>query len=130
MSNNISPEQLGAAIQEELEIYSASIREGVKTEAEKAVKKLVQTTKAAAPVGHRGKFKRAITYVESTRHVKSPSFTWGAKSPEHRLVHLLVNGHAARDGGRVGSKLLLASLLEEAEKDFENGIRRVIEDGQ
>lgn len=129
MSNNIPPEQLGAAIQEELELYSTSVREGVKNEAEKAVKKLVQTTKAAAPVGHRGKFKKAITYVESTRHVKSPSFTWGARSPEHRLVHLLVHGHATRDGGRVGSKLPLASLLGEAEKDFENGVRRVIEDG-
>lgn len=129
MSKNISPEQLGDAIQEELELYSASVREGVKTEAQKAVKKLVKTTKTAAPVGYRGAFKRAITYRESTKHLRSPSFTWGARAPEHRLVHLLVHGHATRDGGRVGSRLPLAPLLEEVEKDFENGVRRVIEDG-
>lgn len=129
MSKSIPPEQLGAAVQEELELYSASVREGVRAEAEKAIKKLVKATKAAAPVGHRGKFKKAITYVDSTRHVKSPSFTWGARSPEHRLVHLLVHGHATRDGGRVNSKLPLATLLEEAEKEFEDGLRRVIEDG-
>lgn len=129
MSKNISPGQLGAAIQEELGIYGENVRNGIKTEAEKAIKKLVKTTKAAAPVGHRGKFKRAITYVDSSKNPRTPSYIWGAKAPEHRLVHLLVNGHATRDGGRVGSRLPLATLLEEAEKDFENGIRRVIEDG-
>lgn len=129
MSKSISPEQLGAAIQEELELYSASVREGVRQEAEKAIQKLVQTTKAAAPVGHRGKFKRAITYEETTKAAQSPSFTWGVRGKEASLTHLLVHGHATRDGGRVGSKLPLATLLDEAEKEFEDGLRRVIEDG-
>lgn len=128
-STIISPEQLSAAIQEELSLYSADVREGVKAEAKKAIQKLVKTTKAAAPVGHRGAFKRAITYRESTKKLRSPSYTWGARAPEHRLVHLLVHGHATRDGGRVGSKLPLASLLAEAEKEFEAGVRRIIEHG-
>lgn len=126
-STTISPEQLSAAIQEELGVYGDSIRDGVDKEAEKAIKKLVSDTKAAAPVGHRGKFKRAITYVKGSGGVRSPSYVWGAKAPEHRLVHLLVHGHATRDGGRVGSKLPLASLLAEAEKEFEAGVRRIIE---
>ncbi len=128
-STTISAEQLSAAIQEELGVYGDSIRDGVDKEAEKAIKKLVSDTKAAAPVGHRGKFKRAITYVKGSGGVRSPSYVWGAKAPEHRLVHLLVHGHATRDGGRVGSKLPLASLLAEAEKEFEAGVRRIIEHG-
>lgn len=128
-STIISPEQLSAAIQGELGVYGDSIRDGVDKEAEKAIKKLVSDTKAAAPVGHRGKFKRAITYVKGSGGVRSPSYVWGAKAPEHRLVHLLVHGHATRDGGRVGSKLPLASLLAEAEKEFEAGVRRIIEHG-
>lgn len=128
-STTISPEQLSAAIQEELGVYGDSIRDGVDKEAEKAIKKLVSDTKAAAPVGHRGKFKRAITYVKGSGGVRSPSYVWGAKAPEHRLVHLLVHGHATRDGRRVGSKLPLASLLSEAEKEFEAGVRRIIEHG-
>lgn len=128
-STIISPEQLSAAIQAELGVYGDSIRDGVDKEAEKAIKKLVSDTKAAAPVGHRGKFKRALTYVKGSGGVRSPSYVWGAKAPEHRLVHLLVHGHATRDGGRVGSKLPLASLLAEAEKEFEAGVRRIIEHG-
>lgn len=128
-STIISPEQLSAAIQEELGVYGDSIRDGVDKEAGKAIKKLVSDTKAAAPVGHRGNFKRAITYVKGSGGVRSPSYVWGAKAPEHRLVHLLVHGHATRDGRRVGSKLPLASLLAEAEKEFEAGVRRIIEHG-
>lgn len=128
-STIISPEQLSAAIQEELGVYGGSIRDGVDKEAKKAIKKLVSDTKAAAPVGYRGNFKRAITYVKGSGGVRSPSYVWGAKAPEHRLVHLLVHGHATRDGRRVGSKLPLASLLAEAEKEFEAGVRRIIEHG-
>lgn len=125
----ISAEQLLDAIQEELGLYSDSIRDGVDKEARKAIEKLVADTKAAAPVGHRGAFKKAITYVRGRGGVRSPSYVWGARAPEHRLVHLLAHGHATRDGGRVGSKLPLASLLAETEKEFEAGVRRIIEHG-
>lgn len=126
MSATIKPEALGKAITEQLTFYHEDIIEKINAAGEKAVKELVKQTKKTAPK-RSGDFRKAITSVEKENPATGDKeFTWGAKAPHHRLTHLLVNGHAKQNGGRVqGDPFLenaLAQVMPEYEKDVEEAI--------
>lgn len=126
MATSIKPEALGKAITEQLTLYHEDIIEKVNAAGEKAVKELVNQTKKTAPK-RSGNFRKAITSVEKENPATGDKeFTWGAKAPHHRLTHLLVNGHAKQNGGRVpGDPFLenaLAQVMPEYEKDVEEAI--------
>ena len=99
MSKRIKPEALAAAIQQELTIYGKDVKERVDDAGRESMKKLVKLTKASAPVGDRGKFRKSITSQEFPGP-RGTTFVWGAKAPHHRLTHLVVHGHAKVNGGR------------------------------
>ena len=126
MATSIKPEALGKAITEQLTLYHEDIIEKVNAAGEKAVKELVNQPKKTAPK-RSGNFRKAITSVEKENPATGDKeFTWGAKAPHHRLTHLLVNGHAKQNGGRVpGDPFLenaLAQVMPEYEKDVEEAI--------
>lgn len=127
MAKSIKPTDLGAAITEQLTLYHEDVIEKVNAAGEKAVKALVKKTKATAPK-REGDYRKAITSVE-TEHTATgdKEYTWGAKAPHYRLTHLLVNGHAKQNGGRVdGDPFLenaLAEVLPEYERDVEEAIQ-------
>ena len=129
MNKGIKPEDLGAALMQELTLYHQDVIEKVNGAGEKAIKSLVKKTKATAPKGRRGDFKKAITYTEQTRSATGDkAYTWGAKAPEHRLVHLLVNGHLKKGGTErtAANPFLenaLAQVLPEYEKDVEEALK-------
>ena len=126
MSKAIKPKDLGKAIQQELMLYSRAIQDGVNDAGRESMKKLVKRTKATAPVGYRKKFKKAITYTEERSPFGSIRFTWGAKAPEHRLVHLLVRGHAKKNGGRTKGSDFLENALDEILPEYEQAVEEVI----
>lgn len=101
---------LGAAISETLTIYHKGIIDGINYESEQAVKRIAKRTKSTAPVGARGSYRKNITsgLVKSTN--RGDTYAWYVKPPDHRLTHLLVHGHATKDGGRTKPN----SFLEEA----------------
>lgn len=122
----IDPTKLAEAIQKQLTIYHEDVVERVDAAGEKAIKKIVKLTKDSAPE-QSGQFKRSITYKKVTRDWKECSrFIWGVKAPHYRLTHLLVHGHATRNGGRVpGNPFLknaLDSVLPEYEEDVEEAV--------
>ena len=125
MAEIIRPEDLGETIQRELELYGQAVIDGVNAAGERAIQDLVKKTKAYAP-RRKGKFRRAITYKAVRRFTGEMLFIWGAKAPHHRLTHLLVNGHAKADGGRVPGHPFLQNALDEVllvyEKDVEEAI--------
>lgn len=128
MSKSIKPEDLGAAIAEQLTLYHQDKIEKVNAAGEKAVKLLVKKTKATAPKGKRGDFRKAITYQEKTNKATGDKeFIWGAKAPESRLTHLLVNGHATRDGGRTKGDPFLQNALDEVLPTYENDVKEAFE---
>lgn len=129
MAKTIRPEALGAAIEQELKQYSTHVREELDQSAEKAAKKLVKLTKANAPVGYRGKFRRSLKYENSTKGARSPSYTWGAGGKEYRLTHLVVHGHATRDGGHTAGNPFLENAMGEVLPEFEDDVRRAIQNG-
>lgn len=127
MGNAIKPEDLGAAIGQELELYHRDVLERVNLAGEDAAKALVSKTKATAPK-RSGAFRRAITYVTKTNATTGDKrFIWGAKAPWSRLTHLLVHGHAKKTGGRVQGDPFLQNALDEVLPAYETAVEEAIQ---
>lgn len=126
MAKTIKPADLSDAIKEELTLYHKDVIEQVNEAGESAVKDLVKKTKATAPK-HLGNFRKAITYkAETNTATGDKTFTWGAKSPKHRLTHLLVKGHAKQNGGRVDGDPFLENALDQVLPEYEREVEESI----
>lgn len=129
MAKSVKPSALGAAIAQELTVYHQDVTEKVKKLTEKAAKDLVKKTKATAPTRHRGSFKANISSKKVRESVNGVTHTWYVKAPDYRLTHLLVHGHATRDGGRTRANPFLANALGEVLPDYENDVKEAIKNG-
>ena len=127
---SIKPEDLGAAISEQLSLYHADIIEKVNAAGERAAKDLVKKTKETAPK-RSGDYRKAITYTEATNSATGDkTYTWGAKAPHHRLTHLLVKGHAKQNGGRVDGDPFLENAIDQVLPEYEREVKEAIENAQ
>lgn len=128
MSKHVNPGDLGAAIHRELTVYSKELNDALNEAGDKAVKKLVKLTKATAPTGARGRFKRNIASKDLPSFTGTNEYVWYVKGKEYRLTHLLVHGHATAKGGRTRANPFLHNALEtvlpEYEKDVEEAAKR------
>lgn len=129
MAKSVKPSGLGAAIAQELTVYHQDITEKVRNLAEQAAKDLVKKTKATAPKGHRGNFRRNIASKELEKHRNGSTHAWYVKDPDYRLTHLLVHGHETRDGGRTRADPFLANALGEVLPDYEKAVEGAIKNG-
>ena len=128
MSNSIKPEHLAKAIQQELDSYSKGVVERVNAAGSKAIKKLQKLTKATAPVAS-GSFKKNIaTKEESTLPGGMKSFVWYVRPPDHRVTHLLVKGHATRNGGRTKADPFLQNALDTVLPEYEEDVEEAVID--
>ena len=126
MSRRIGLEDLGAAITDELTTYHKEVTDRVNETTGKTIKELVKKTKATAPKGIRGSFKKNIaSKVEDAGHGMKRGI-WYVKAPDHRLTHLLVHGHATKDGGRTAGDPFLANALEQVLPDYEKEIEEAV----
>ena len=92
MAKSIDPSQLGSAVSELLGMYQKDVVERLNDAGDRAIKKLVSITKKSAP-RKTGKYAKSITHKVVVKVDGCKKFIWGAKFPEHRKTHLLVNGH-------------------------------------
>lgn len=122
MAKGIKPADLSAAIEEQLTVYHEGVIQRVNTASEAAVKKLVKLTKATAPVGYRGKFKRSITSGVKKKTKRGNTYAWYVKPPEHRLTHLLVRSHATKDGGRTKANPFLKNAVDTVLPEYEKNV--------
>lgn len=127
MSRGVNPVDLSEAIRRELTVYSENLTDAVNEAGDKAVKKLVKMTKATAPTGVRGSFKKHIASKAEPESNGMKKYIWYVKPPDHRLTHLLVHGHVTAKGGRTRANPFLQNALEtvlpEYEKDVEEAAR-------
>lgn len=130
MSKSIGINQLGDAIAKELTLYGQHIIDGVKKEAKKSMKDLVEQTRATAPVGNRSKhYRDSISSKKLSENDRSVSYLWYVKGSDYRLSHLLEKGHATRNGGRTrgthfiqnASDPILEAYLKKVEEVIKNG---------
>lgn len=128
--------ELGSAMEQALELYAKDVQEGIIRVTEGSMRDLVKKTKATAPKGRRnGQFKKNITadYQELRRVKKlrgrTIRATWYVKAPDYRLTHLIVHGHATKDGGRTRANPFLQNALDSVLPEYEKGIEEVLKNG-
>lgn len=127
MSKAIKIEDLADTIGKELEIYDRDITQKIKRQAVKSIKQCVETTKLTAPVGKRAKHYRddiAWRTLEDT--YRKTVVQWYVKAPNYRLSHLLNNGHATKNGGRVEGTNFITRAHDETVRDYEKEIEDII----
>lgn len=109
--------------------YNGLITKAIKAETENAMKELVDETKATAPK-NRPKYHKSIksrTAFEDGRKIVKQ---WYVKAPEHRLTHLLNNGHQTRDGGRVDGTGFLSDAVDKVEKKYIKAVEEAIQNAE
>ena len=118
MVKGIKPTNIGEAIGKELTRYHEQIVAKLDEAAENAAKKLVKLTKATAPKDSGG-FRRNIASKRLRKTENGSTYVWYVKPPDHRLTHLLVHGHATKNGGRTKADPFLENALETVRQEYE-----------
>ena len=125
----ISVSELGGEIDRQLTIYGESVNEGIRQEAEKSLKELIKETKATAPVGKRQKHYRDSISGKYVRNRYNTKAIWYVKGSDYRLSHLLENGHAKRNGGRVEGTHFIQKAAEPILEQYVKAVEEVIKNG-
>lgn len=132
MANNLS-DQMGQV----LTVYNEEINEKLREITRESMKKLVKETKATAPRGKRnGQFRKNISanYQGLKRSAnglrgQNVNAIWYVKAPDYRLTHLIVHGHATRDGGRTRANPFLQNAIDKVIPEYEQKVQEVIQNG-
>ena len=136
-SQHIPVGELGSAMESALELYSQDVQDAIVDVTETWMKTLVRKTKETAPRGPRnGQFRKNISAdYRELRRVKSLRgrtirATWYVKAPDYRLTHLLVHGHATRDGGRTKANPFLQNAVDFVLPGYEHELEEVLRNGR
>lgn len=127
MATRIKAEGLNETINNMLRLYSQEIRDGIDQVGEKNIKELVEETKNTAPVGKRRKhYKNSIRYMTRKSRLNT-WFIWYVNGSDYRLSHLLNNGHALRNGGRVEGTHFIQKATDKMLENYLKEVEEVIQ---
>lgn len=130
MSTSISVDQLSEAVNKELTLYGEDVIKGVKKKAKESMDKLVKETKATAPVGHRKKhYRDSIKSKKESESDKAVTYVWYVDGSDYRLSHLLENGHAKRNGGRVSGTHFIKNASDPIIEEYLTAVEEVCRNG-
>lgn len=127
--SRVSIADLDTVLAQNLTLYHQNVNEAIDQASEKAVKDLVKRTKATAPKGERGSYRKNIASKLLKKTKNGSTYVWYVKAPDHRLTHLLVKGHAKKNGGRTRADPFLQNALDETLPEYENAIKEALQNG-
>lgn len=131
MANLVQITEVSEAINRELTLYSTEVINGVKKETRKVMKRLVDETKATAPVGNRSQhYRDNIASRKLEESERGVVLQWYVKGSDYRLSHLLENGHALRNGGRYEGTGFIKKAYTSIIEDYEKAIEEVCKNGK
>lgn len=116
----IDPSDLARAVQKELEDYVERSTETLKAVVEDSTQEAVNVLKHGSPK-KRGKYARGWTSTATKETNLALIKTIHNRTPG--LTHLLENGHAKRDGGRVEGIRHIAPVEEKMIRQFEERLK-------
>ena len=108
-------------IKQALQEYTTEVEEGLEEAKEKAAKDGAKTLKATSP-----KRPGSGKYAKGWRAKKVGKAWVIHNATRYQLAHLLEKGHARKGGGRVSGKAHIAPVEEQAIKQFEQEVEKVI----
>jgi hypothetical protein len=128
----ITSDNLADAIERELTVYHEEVNEKLREVTRKSMTDLVRKTRATAPEGKRGLFRKAIAgdFRGLKRGNRKVSATWYVRKPHHRLTHLLVKSHPTPNGGSTKANPFLQNALDEVLPNYENEIKEALKNGK
>lgn len=113
-------DQLTREITKALQEYTAEVEEGIRQAQEQVAKDTAQRLKETSP-------KKTGDYAKGWRARRLDDNTWIVhNATDYQLTHLLEYGHAKRDGGRVAPRVHIRPAEEQAIRDFEQAVEKVI----
>jgi len=121
----ISVDDLASAVMEGLEEYAALATDTMKTSVKKSSALVKKEISQNAP-SRTGKY--AKSWTAKTTKESATSLEVTVHSPKrYQIAHLLENGHALRNGGRVAARPHIAPAgqagIELLEKEIERGLK-------
>lgn len=128
MSKSIRPDQLGAAVQAELKLYSESVRDRVNAAGKAASQKLLKLTKTNAPQQTGSLAKHLAIKEQNLGATGCKQFVLHAKAPDHRIFHLAVHGHALPNGGRARGNSFLKDAMDQVLPEYEEAVKEAVQE--
>lgn len=127
---SVSIGQLSDAISKELTLYHKDVIDGIKKESKKSMGQLVKDTKATAPVGKRTKhYRDSISSKKQLENDRCAVYVWYVKGSDYRLSHLLENGHALRNGGRVAGTHFIKNASDPILEKYIQAVEEIVKNG-
>lgn len=113
-------DQMANAIMKELNSWSQDVADATKDECEKVAKETADTLKVTSPkrTGRYARGWRSKTSFEDRSNIRVTVY-----NVRYQLTHLLENGHAKVNGGRVNGIPHIAPAEEQAKKSLEEKVK-------
>lgn len=131
MHKRVKASDLSSALSDVLSVYASDLISGVNEAGALSIKKLLKLTKANAPV-MTGKFRDSIAIktvrAKSSTGYETARYIWYVKPPNYRLTHLLVHGHATRNGGRTKANPFLKNALDAVLPEYERAVEEAVKE--
>ena len=119
---------LDKAIAGALDEYNADVQSKIRTLVDDAMRKLVRITKATAP-RRTGKYAKSISSKVSADTPSNYAKMWYVRGDRAMLTHLLNDGHAKVNGGRVPGTHFLEYAKKQVIEEYLEAVKEAVSGG-